>query len=59
MVRQGFFENRKYDYGIAEEEQEVCLDREMCGSISEAEGVVDNKTDTKGSRHGHRLLGMH
>jgi hypothetical protein len=25
----GFFEDRKSDYGIAEEEQEVCLDQEM------------------------------
>jgi hypothetical protein len=31
----------------------------MSGSISEAQGVVDNNTDTKGPRHGCRLLGMH
>jgi hypothetical protein len=30
MVHRGFFEDRKSDYGIAEEEQEVCVDREMC-----------------------------
>jgi hypothetical protein len=44
----GIFEDSKSDHGIAEEEQEVCLDREMRGSISEAQGVVDNNTDTKG-----------
>jgi hypothetical protein len=47
-VHRGFFKDSKSDYGIAEEEQEVCLDREMHGSISEAQGVVDNNTDTKG-----------
>jgi hypothetical protein len=46
-VRRGFFEDRKSDYIITEEEKEVCLDREMCGSILEAQGVVDNSTDTK------------
>jgi hypothetical protein len=35
-VCRGFFEDRKSDHGIAEEKQEVCLDREMRGSISEA-----------------------
>jgi hypothetical protein len=48
MVRRGFFEDSKSDHGIVEEEQEVCLDREMCGIILEAQGVVDNNTDTKG-----------
>jgi hypothetical protein len=33
MVRRGIFEDSKSDHGIAEEEQEVCLDREMCGII--------------------------
>jgi hypothetical protein len=47
-VHRGIFEDSKSDHGIAEEEQEVCLDREMRGSISEAQGVVDNNTDTKG-----------
>jgi hypothetical protein len=49
MVHRGFFEDRKSDYGIAEEKQEVCMDREMCGSISKAQGVVDDNTDTKRS----------
>ena len=48
MVRREFFEYRKSDYGIVEEEQEVCLDQEMCESISEAQGDVDDNTDTKG-----------
>jgi hypothetical protein len=29
MVRQGIFKDIKSDHGIAEEVQEVCLDREM------------------------------
>jgi hypothetical protein len=48
MDHRGFFEDRKSDHGLVEEEQEVCLNREMHGIISEAEGAVDNKTDTKG-----------
>jgi hypothetical protein len=31
----------------------------MSGRISEAQGVVDKNTDTKGPEHGCRLLGMH
>ena len=46
--RRGFFEDRKSDYGIVEEEQEVCLDREMRGNILEAQGYFDDNTDTKG-----------
>jgi hypothetical protein len=46
--RRGFFEDSKSDYGIVEEEQEVCLDREMRRDILEAQGVVDDNTDTKG-----------
>jgi hypothetical protein len=30
-VRRRFFEDRKFDYGVAEEKQEICMDREMCG----------------------------
>jgi hypothetical protein len=52
MVRRGFFEDSKSDHVIVEEEKEVCLDREMRGRILEAQGVVDNITDTKGPRHG-------
>jgi hypothetical protein len=48
MVRQGIFEDSKSDHGIAEEKQEVCLDREMRRRIFEAQGVVDNNIDTKG-----------
>jgi hypothetical protein len=48
MVCRGFFKDRKSDYGIVEEEQEVCLDREMRGGILEAQGDVDDKTNTKG-----------
>jgi hypothetical protein len=58
-VHRGIFEDSKYDHEIAEEEQEVCLDREMREIISEAQRVVDNNTDTKGPWHGRRLLGMH
>jgi hypothetical protein len=35
-VCRGIFEDSKSDHGIAEEKQEVWLDREMRGSISEA-----------------------
>jgi hypothetical protein len=42
MVRQRILEDRKSDYGIAEEKQEVCLDREMCRIISKDQGFVDN-----------------
>ena len=48
MVRRGFFEDNKSNYEIVEEEREVCLDQEMRGSILEAQGVVDNNTNTKG-----------
>ena len=48
MGRRGFFEDRKSDHGIVEEEKEVCLDQEMCERISEAQGDVENNTDTKG-----------
>ena len=47
MVHQGIFEDNKSDHKIAEEKQEVCLDREMRGIISEAQGTVDKSTDTK------------
>jgi hypothetical protein len=42
----GFFEDRKSDYRIVEE-QEVCVDREMRGSISKAQGVFDDNANTK------------
>ena len=58
-VRRGVFEDSKSDHGIGEEETEVCLDREMHEKILEAQGFVDNNTDTKGPGHGQRLLGMH
>jgi hypothetical protein len=48
MVRRGIFEDSKSDQGIAEEEQEVFLDLEMRGGISEAQVAIDNNTDTKG-----------
>jgi hypothetical protein len=48
MVRRRIFEDSKYDHGIVEEEQEVCLEGEMSGSISIAQGDFDNDTDTKG-----------
>jgi hypothetical protein len=44
---------------IVEEKQEVCLDWEMSRRIAEAQGVVDNNTDSKGPWHGCGLLGMH
>jgi hypothetical protein len=47
-VSRGIFEDSKSDHEIAEEEQEFCLDREMHGSISEAQGAIENNTDTKG-----------
>ena len=47
-VCRGIFKDSKSDHGIAEEEQEVCLDREMHRIFSEAQGSVDNGTDTKG-----------
>jgi hypothetical protein len=59
MVRRGFFEDIKSDYGIAKEEQEVFLDREMSRSLSDPQGNVDDNTDTKGPVHGCKILGMH
>jgi hypothetical protein len=47
-VRRGIFKDRKYDHKVVEEEQEIFLDQEMRGRILKAQGVVDNKTDTKG-----------
>jgi hypothetical protein len=48
MILQGFFEDRKSDYEVVEEEQEVSLDQEMRGSISKAQGSIDENIDTKG-----------
>jgi hypothetical protein len=48
MIRRGIFKDSKSDHGITEEKQEVCLDREMRGSILESQGAVDNNTHTKG-----------
>jgi hypothetical protein len=36
MVCRGIFKDRKSDHEIVEEKQEVCLDRQMHGIISEA-----------------------
>jgi hypothetical protein len=47
-INQGFFKDSKSDHEIAEEEQEVCLDQEMRRGILEAQGAVDDNTDTKG-----------
>jgi hypothetical protein len=47
-VHRGILKYIKFDHKIAEEEKEVCWDREMCGSISEAQRVFDNNTDNKG-----------
>jgi hypothetical protein len=46
MVRRGFLKIAN-QLGIAEEEQEVCVDREMCGSILKAQGAIDDNTNTK------------
>jgi hypothetical protein len=47
MIHRGFFEDSKYDYKIAEEKQEVFMDREMNGRILKAQGFVDDNTNTK------------
>jgi hypothetical protein len=47
MVRRGFFEDSKSNYGIVEEDQDVFLDQEMRGIISKAQGIIDNNNDTK------------
>jgi hypothetical protein len=47
MVRRGIFKDRKYDHEIAKEEQEVFLDREMHGSILEAQRFFDSDTTLK------------
>jgi len=56
---EGFSKIENMIVEIAEEEQEVFWDREMRGSISEAQRVVENNTDTKGLGYGRGLLGMH
>jgi hypothetical protein len=47
MVHRGFFEDSKSDYKIIEEEQEVCVDRKICGSILKGQGVVDDNVNNK------------
>ena len=47
-VHRGIFKDSKFDHGIAEEEQEVFLDREMHGRILEAQGAINKSTNTKG-----------
>jgi hypothetical protein len=59
MVRRRFFKDSKSDHGIAEEKQEVFMEREMHGRISKSQGVVDNNVDTESPRHGQGFLGMH
>ena len=59
MGCRGVFKDSKSDNGIVEEKLEVCWDREMHRSILEAQGVVDNNTDTKGPEPECGLLGMH
>jgi hypothetical protein len=59
MVRRRFFEDSKSDQRIAKEKQEVCMDREMHGIISKAQGSIDDSDDTKIPRHGRGILGMH
>jgi hypothetical protein len=39
-IRRRFFEDSKSDHGIAKEKQEVCLDREMRGSISKLKELL-------------------
>ena len=48
MIVRGFFEYSESNHRIAEQEQEVSLDREMHRGISEAQGDIENNTDTKG-----------
>jgi hypothetical protein len=52
MVRRRFFEDKKSEYGIIEEKQEVCMNKEMRGCISKAQGVFDDNADTKSPKHG-------
>jgi predicted nucleotidyltransferase len=47
-----FFEDRKIDHEIVEEKLEVCMNPEVHGSISKAQGDVDDNVDTKISQHG-------
>jgi hypothetical protein len=47
MVRRRFFEDSKSDYEIAEEKQEVCMDREIRGRILKAQGAVGENIDIK------------
>jgi hypothetical protein len=54
-----FFQDRKTYHIIAEEKQEVYMERGVRRSISKAQGVVDDNADTKSPRHGPRILGMH
>jgi hypothetical protein len=35
------------------------MDRKMCGSISKAQGVVDDNSDTEIPRHGQGFLSIH
>jgi hypothetical protein len=55
-VRQRFFEDSKSNHGIAEEKKEVCMAQEVHGSISKAQGVVDDSVNTEGPQHGHGFL---
>jgi hypothetical protein len=58
MVHRRFFKDRKSDHGIAEEKQEVFMEQGMHGSISKAQGFVDENTDTKTPQHGQGIIGM-
>jgi hypothetical protein len=58
-IRQRFSKDRKSNHGIAEEKQELFMEREMCRIISKAQGFVDNNIDTESPQHGQGFLGMH
>jgi len=59
MIRRRFFEDSKSNHGITEEKEEVCMDWEVCRSISKDQGVVDDKVDTKIPWHEQGVIGMH
>jgi hypothetical protein len=42
-IHRRFFKDSKSGHGIAQEKQEVCMDREMHGIIPKAQGVVKDK----------------
>jgi hypothetical protein len=59
MIRRRFFEDRNPITELQKKNKKFIWTEKCAGSISKAQRVVDDNTNTKGPRHGQGILGMH